>query len=373
MSKEEEAIRLAQRFRHYADNYPSAHRGAAWITSDEARRAADFLARATGTAQEPKALMPPDWQPVHAALEAVYPPLGLSMIQDGSSGRHYHAHDWNLAVALREYFERKFSETRGACRSCGAELNFDTLYRCADCNMALCKNCTKEHFGPNHKPHTAPPAQGTDALQDMQTQLAKANVEAEQARKACEEVRGTLRAELAEEKRQHAITTTQRDNWCAECERLNLLIADLRAQGTDADSIHSCSYYCQRPECIKAQRDELVKKMEEADADKARIESRVPADCVVVPREDAPEGWVYVPFQVQEAAGWVTYRVLCPDAPSKTATGLQLKAAANIPANYDLIRDEDMFEHGKYIGDGNAVILAEDGSSKFCGIPPAHY
>jgi hypothetical protein len=27
-------------------------------------------------------------------------------------------------------------------------------------------------------------------------------------------------------------------------------------------SIHSCSYYCNRPECIKAQRDELVKRME---------------------------------------------------------------------------------------------------------------
>ena len=30
-------------------------------------------------------------------------------------------------------------------------------------------------------------------------------------------------------------------------------------------SIHSCGYYCQRPECIKAQRDELVKRLELAD------------------------------------------------------------------------------------------------------------
>lgn len=30
-------------------------------------------------------------------------------------------------------------------------------------------------------------------------------------------------------------------------------------------SLHSCSYYCDRPECIKAQRDELVKKLEPAD------------------------------------------------------------------------------------------------------------
>lgn len=30
------------------------------------------------------------------------------------------------------------------------------------------------------------------------------------------------------------------------------------------DDIHSCSYYCQRPACIKAQRDELVRKYVEA-------------------------------------------------------------------------------------------------------------
>jgi len=28
-----------------------------------------------------------------------------------------------------------------------------------------------------------------------------------------------------------------------------------------ADEIHSCSYYCDRPECIKAQRDELRDKL----------------------------------------------------------------------------------------------------------------
>jgi len=30
----------------------------------------------------------------------------------------------------------------------------------------------------------------------------------------------------------------------------------------DAEHIHSCSYYCERPECIKAQRDELRDKLE---------------------------------------------------------------------------------------------------------------
>ena len=30
-------------------------------------------------------------------------------------------------------------------------------------------------------------------------------------------------------------------------------------------NIHTCSYYCDRPDCIKAQRDELRQKLEKAD------------------------------------------------------------------------------------------------------------
>lgn len=37
-------------------------------------------------------------------------------------------------------------------------------------------------------------------------------------------------------------------------------------------SIHSCSYYCNRPECIKAQRDELVKRMETDGNGRERLE-----------------------------------------------------------------------------------------------------
>jgi hypothetical protein len=31
-------------------------------------------------------------------------------------------------------------------------------------------------------------------------------------------------------------------------------------------SIHTCSYYCDRPECVKAQRDELRQKFEQAES-----------------------------------------------------------------------------------------------------------
>lgn len=34
------------------------------------------------------------------------------------------------------------------------------------------------------------------------------------------------------------------------------------------DDIHSCSYYCDRPECIKAQRDELRERLEKLTAER---------------------------------------------------------------------------------------------------------
>ena len=42
-------------------------------------------------------------------------------------------------------------------------------------------------------------------------------------------------------------------------------------------SIHSCSYYCERPKCIKRQRDELVKEMEAREAVDGRYDERTAA------------------------------------------------------------------------------------------------
>ena len=43
--------------------------------------------------------------------------------------------------------------------------------------------------------------------------------------------------------------------------RVGESISDYKSR-KDAEHIHSCSYYCERPECIKAQRDELRDKLE---------------------------------------------------------------------------------------------------------------
>ena len=43
---------------------------------------------------------------------------------------------------------------------------------------------------------------------------------------------------------------------------------------SNIDEIHSCSYYCDRPGCIKAQRDELRDKYEEA-VNKQRAEGLI--------------------------------------------------------------------------------------------------
>lgn len=47
-----------------------------------------------------------------------------------------------------------------------------------------------------------------------------------------------------------------------------------------AEEIHSCSYYCQRPECIKAQRDALVKGMElDGSLEDVVAEPLLPREC----------------------------------------------------------------------------------------------
>ena len=37
------------------------------------------------------------------------------------------------------------------------------------------------------------------------------------------------------------------------------------------DDIHSCSHYCERPECIKRQRDELRGRLDRIEADTPRL------------------------------------------------------------------------------------------------------
>ena len=39
--------------------------------------------------------------------------------------------------------------------------------------------------------------------------------------------------------------------------------------------IHSCSYYCDRPECIKRQRDELREQLERVTAERDELRRRI--------------------------------------------------------------------------------------------------
>ena len=48
----------------------------------------------------------------------------------------------------------------------------------------------------------------------------------------------------------------------------------VRAVLTD-DTIHSCSYYCDRPECIKQQRDELREQLERVTAERDELRRRI--------------------------------------------------------------------------------------------------
>jgi len=51
--------------------------------------------------------------------------------------------------------------------------------------------------------------------------------------------------------------------------QLRMILARARELGAEKpEQVHTCSYYCDRPECLKAQRDELRDRLEGLDAEK---------------------------------------------------------------------------------------------------------
>lgn len=61
----------------------------------------------------------------------------------------------------------------------------------------------------------------------------------------------------------------------------------------------------------------------------------------------------------------------CIDAPTLTADGLRLKAAAGVHGQYQLFLECGAAPDGdQAIGDGQAVVLNADGSSTFYAVPP---
>lgn len=85
---------------------------------------------------------------------------------------------------------------------------------------------------------------------------------------------------------------------------------------TDKNDIHSCSYYCDRPACVKAQRDELRDRFVSAQP------ASVADDCVLVALHRPAEGYEDVhPELVAEDAireGWC-YDVLTAAIPQPEA------------------------------------------------------
>ena len=61
----------------------------------------------------------------------------------------------------------------------------------------------------------------------------------------------------------------------------------------------------------------------------------------------------------------------CIDAPTLTTDGMRLKTAANVDGWYTLMRECESGEDAA-IGDGQAVVLNADGSSKFYAVPPTN-
>jgi hypothetical protein len=78
----------------------------------------------------------------------------------------------------------------------------------------------------------------------------------------------------------------------------------------DMTDIHSCSLYCDRPECIKAQRDELRDKMAQPEQEPVafKIYKPIPPRHAIPNVRDAELPWVYDqdPSSGNVASMWVT-------------------------------------------------------------------
>jgi hypothetical protein len=56
-------------------------------------------------------------------------------------------------------------------------------------------------------------------------------------------------------------------------------------------STHTCSYYCERPECIKAQRDELRQKLEQAEKQEPWVKTYCGGKPNYTTPEQEPVAW----------------------------------------------------------------------------------
>jgi hypothetical protein len=107
--------------------------------------------------------------------------------------------------------------------------------------------------------------------------------------------------------------------------------------------IHSCSYYCDRPECIKAQRDELRDKLAQPEQEPEYWNVIDPAGNIVASETDAIRGWARVAGSYKPTVegllgfhdqGWrVLPKVTPPAAQRKPLTFDELKALWNSQAD----------------------------------------
>lgn len=82
-----------------------------------------------------------------------------------------------------------------------------------------------------------------------------------------------------------------------------------------------------------------------------------------------PEGCRYVGFSCDGRR----HQVICREAPTLTASGLDLKTAADVEGVYTLMQESETDSMADQpIGDGQAAVLATDGSSKFYAVPPTN-
>lgn len=83
-----------------------------------------------------------DWRDLRGAIEA-HDPAWRERSEDERNAL------WDFADGVI----RNFEPLRAQCGHCRRLISWTEAFRCADCRMVLCEDHTRQHFGPNHRPH----------------------------------------------------------------------------------------------------------------------------------------------------------------------------------------------------------------------------
>lgn len=77
-------------------------------------------------------------------------------------------------------------------------------------------------------------------------------------------------------------------------------------------------------------------------------------------------------FELHDARGITEHVVDCPDAPTLTASGLEMKIASNQNSSYQLYLEEEGETPDRRVGDCESVAFPHGRRLRFFAVPPCY-